>query len=89
MGKTKHTIKSDIRQGQLEEWARAFTAFPKWENHSVLYHGAIVRAAISAGWIEGIEDPDVVTGWTGVEVRTLAKAVDERYTELTTIDPNS
>lgn len=89
MGKTEYTIKSDIKQGQLEEWARAFTAFPKWENHSVLYHGAIVRAAISTGWIEGLDDPKVVSEWTGAEVRALAKAIDERYTELTTIDPNS
>lgn len=88
MGKTKYTVKDDITQGQLEQWAAIFTATQKWADHKALYHGAIVRGAIQAGWIEGLEDPSVVSDWTPRATKALALQVDKRYTEMTTIDPN-
>jgi len=88
MGKTKYTVRDDITQGQLEQWAAFFTDTQKWSAHTSLYHGAIVRGAIKAGWIEGLEDPAVVSDWTPKETKALALQIDKRYEEMTTIDPN-
>jgi len=79
-------LKEEIRQRHLEAWETAYLAIDK--KGSSNFAGAVVRAAIKADWFDDPIAVDEVGNMTGLEVRRLARQIDDLYMELTVIDPN-
>jgi hypothetical protein len=78
----------DLRQRHLEAWEREFNRIRGDDKGVSTYHGAVVRAALAAGWFGEDGDPDTVDDMTPREVRKLSADVDSLYAEVTTLDPN-
>jgi len=80
-------VKDDLRQKHIEALMDAFDG----ENTQgiVRYHGAIVRSAIIAGWIESpaMKAEDVGDMYPAV-IRFVGEALDKIYSEITEIPPN-
>lgn len=81
----------DIRQRHLEAYEELYNDLT---NSGALRglsrdSGAVVRAAVKAGWFGDSLKVETVDDMTGGQVRRLAKIVNEAYREATTIDPNS
>lgn len=78
-----------LLQKHLEEWTKAFREFSHPEAGAVEYRGALVRASIAAGWLEGSDDPNDVDQMKPRDVRALAAEIDALYTAVVSIDPKS
>ena len=79
---------SDLRQRHLEAWEKSFNELRGDDKGASRYYGAVVRAAINAGWFRDPVPVDDVDEMTPRQVRAYARAVDTAYTEATTLDPN-
>lgn len=82
---------TDLRQRHLEAYEEHYNNLTNDGKLRGLSRdsGAVVRAAIKAGWFGDALKAEAIDDMTGGEVRKLAKAVNEAYREATTIDPNS
>ena len=85
---------SDLRQKHLAGWTKALREL-KPENVGVVtelpeveFDGVTVKAAIVAGWVEGVDDPTVVDDMKGGEVSKFAAEVWKSFKEARQIDPN-
>lgn len=79
----------DLRQRHLEEWEKHFHELRGDDKGVSRYYGAVVRAALAAGWFTDAPEPSAVDEMKPAEVRKLAKRVDDAYVGATTLDPNS
>jgi hypothetical protein len=79
---------TDLRQRHLESWEREFNKLRGDDKGVSTFHGAVVRAALAAGWFGDDGDPGAVDDMTPREVRKLSGEVNARYEEVTTLDPN-
>jgi hypothetical protein len=79
---------TDLRQRHLEKWEREFNRFRGDDKGVSTYHGAVVRAALAAGWFGDDGSADDVDDMTPRQVRQLSAEVDALYAEVTTLDPN-
>lgn len=77
----------DLRQRHLEKFEEEYWKLADNIRGRNRDNGATVRAAQAAGWLK--RDPGPVGDMKPADVRRLAEAINARYTELTTIDPNS
>lgn len=78
-----------ITQGHIEDFE---DYFPE-ETHTLSAgksDGEMVRAAIKAGWFEGITEKEVkkVRDYAPKDVAKLAREIAAKYNEARTIDPN-
>ncbi len=81
------TLKGDIRQRELE----AFEEFSNTDEFQTMrglsrVRGAVVRAAVRAGWFSDLA-LEQVENLKPREVNELFGAVQARYEELTALDP--
>lgn len=78
-----------LTQGHIEDFEEQF---PKdTETLSAgKSDGEMVRAAIKAGWIEGMKEKeaDKIREWEPQEVMKAAREIAAKYNEARTIDPN-
>jgi hypothetical protein len=83
-------LKKTVNQRQLEDFEDALNRDGRFDELTGLskISGRGLRAAIEAGWIEGVDDPAVVDGMSGGEVRKIFQEVNKFYAEATAIDPN-
>lgn len=79
-------IIDDLRQRHLEAFEAEYNRLFSDKSGRNTERGATVRAAKKAGWL--INDPGDVAEMLPREVAKLAKAINERYVEVMTIDPN-
>lgn len=82
---------ADITQGQLEEYFRLHRELKPEKASSTESFGAIVRAAVQAGWFGDHQGADPlgmpVEALAPNYVKWLAGRIDEVYAEATTIPP--
>ena len=87
-------IISDLKQRHLVAWTKEIrkqkpddveniTQLPEIE-----FDDIGVKAAIVAGWFDGVNDPDVVDEMKGGEVSKLSAEVWKAFREARQIDPN-
>ena len=76
----------DLRQRHLEAWEAEYFRLTDDKKGRHTDNGATVRAAAKAGWLS--DDVGDVGDMKPAEVIALAKKINERYVEVTTIDPN-
>lgn len=82
-------LRKELLQRHLEEFDRLFGEKDVAEKTGLSRGaGLVVRCAIEAGWFDGDNDPDAVGDMKPADVRKLSRQIDERYTEVTRIDPN-
>lgn len=79
-------IIKDLRQRHLEAWEDAYFRLSDGKKGMNSDNGAVVRAAVEAGWLDG--DPGDVGEMKPAGVIALAKKINNAYTEATTLDPN-
>lgn len=79
-------IKKDLRQRDLEAFEEHYNAIDTELKGQARNAGAIVRAAVAAGWLNGT-DEEAVGDMTAKEVRQLAQAINVAYTEMIALDP--
>ena len=75
----------DLRQRHLEAFEEEYLNAESKKGRNT-DNGAIVRAAQKAGWVDG--DIGDVGDMIPRDVIKLARQINQRYTELTTLDPN-
>jgi hypothetical protein len=83
------TLKEGLLQRDLESFETHFndSGLADIKGRARL-NGGLVRAAIAAGWIDGLT-VDEVGGLGAAEIRVLGDKVSALYTEATAVDPNS
>ena len=87
-------IISDLRQRHLAGWTKAMRELkpPEMENTTDLpeveFQGVSVKAAITAGWFDGVTDAGIVDDMKGGEVKKLSAEVWAAFREARRIDPN-
>lgn len=76
----------ELKQRHIEAWSREL---PKADETPVpVYNGALVRAAIKAGWFLNCkEKPEDVNDWPPVKVRNVAVAIMREYARVMDISP--
>ena len=80
-------LRRNLKQRALEAFEEQFDAYGVNDlKGAQRVHGAMVRAAAAAGWVDGLT-PEEVGDLTAKEVRRLSKAIDDLYQELVTLDP--
>lgn len=79
-------IKKNLKQRDLEAFEEHFNAIDPELKGQARNNGAVVRAAVAAGWLNGTTD-EAVGEMTAKEVRQLAQQVSTVYTELIALDP--
>lgn len=74
-------LRTDLVQGDLEDFAVAFQVYQDADRTggNILYAGAIVRSAITAGWINLDLKPDDVANMRGGQVRWMQQEIDNVY----------
>lgn len=77
----------DLRQRHLSAWTRALRELKPDGVEDVKqlplveFDDVTVRAAIAAGWIEGVSDPDAVGDMYGHEVDALSTEIWQRFND--------
>lgn len=76
----------DLRQQQLEDWEEAYNAIPDDVRGKSRHNGAVIRAAIQAGWFLGDDlSVDDVGLLTFKQAKPLADEIYSLYNEVTEI----
>lgn len=80
---------SKLTQGHIEDFEDNFPEETKTLSAGKS-DGELVRAAIKAGWFDGMSEKDVkkVRDMSPKEVAKLAREIAAKYNEVRTIDPN-
>lgn len=83
-------LRTDLVQGDLEDFALAFQGYQDAgkTGGNILYAGAIVRSAITAGWLNLDIKADDVAKMHGGKVRWMEREIDTVYREAMDIPKN-
>lgn len=77
-----------LTQRQLESFMRAYREFKANEQSFGEYYGAVLRAAVKAGWVvEPSLTVEAVDGLSAKYTEWLAREADKVYAAATTPDP--
>ena len=81
-------FKADLRQRDLEKFEELYNGKyePAQKFGAVSPAGAIVRAAVEAGWATGVT-LEAVDGMKAKEVRALSVEISELYVQAVELDP--
>lgn len=87
-------IISDLKQRHLSGWTAALRELKPADIDKITnlpeveFDGVTVKAAIKAGWVEGVTDPAVVDDMRGGDVAKLSNKIWKAFNEARHIDPN-
>lgn len=79
----------EITQGSLEQYEKALNSLTKDMGgiELAVFNGAVVRAAVKVGWLDGHINPDEIDNWKPGKTGYLTKQISAHVVEARKIDP--